>query len=363
VARAETATFEINGRVIAPGERATVDLPVARLYTHAPIAMPVHVVRSRKSGPTLFVSAAIHGDELNGVEIIRRLLRARAMRRLRGTVVAIPIVNIHGFIDRSRYLPDRRDLNRSFPGSDHGSLAARLAHLFMTEIVERCTHGIDLHTGAIHRSNLPQIRANVDDPETDRLARCFDVPVVLNDTLRDGSLRQAAAERGIPMLLYEAGEALRFDETSIRAGVRGIINVMRALEMLPPARSRRHAGGPVVARASNWVRAPISGVFRAEIPLGARVARNGLLGVVSDPFGECEAEVTSPHDGIIIGRSNLPLANEGDALFNVARFTAVDDAAARVEAFQETYLPEDPAAPLVNGGQLRPAIDDGDEPN
>jgi hypothetical protein len=363
VAKANQSDFEIGGRAIGPGERTTVDLPVARLYTHAPIAMPVHVVRSRRPGATLFVSAAIHGDELNGVEIIRRLLRSRAMRRLRGTLVAIPIVNVHGFIDRSRYLPDRRDLNRCFPGSDHGSLAARLAHLFMTEIVERCTHGVDLHTGAIHRSILPQIRANLDDSETDRLARCFEVPVLLNDTVRDGSLRQAAAERGIPMLLYEAGEALRFDETSIRAGVRGIINVMRALDMLPTARGRKQPREPVVARASNWVRAPISGVFRAVLPLGAQVARNGLLGVVADPFGEREAEVTSPHDGIIIGRCNLPLANEGDALFNIARFTAVDDAAARVEAFHEYYQPDDAGAFSPYGASSRSAVTDSDEPS
>jgi len=340
--------IEINGVRIARGKRVTIDLPVAKLYTHSQVAMPVQVIRGRKPGPTLFVSAAIHGDELNGVEIIRRLLRLPVLKRLRGTLIAIPIVNVHGFIHHSRYLPDR--LNRSFPGSERGSLAARLAHLFMTEIVEQCSHGIDLHTGAIHRSNLPQIRANLDDPETARLAREFGVPVLLNADVRDDSLRQAAAEQGIPMLLYEAGEALRFDEIAIRAGVRGIVNVMRALEMAPPKRStRRPPLEPVFARSSAWVRAPVSGILRTSVPLGARVQKDGLLGVVADPFGERESEILSPTGGIVIGRTNLPLANEGDALFHIARYKKLEDIHAQVEEFQETHQPEIPPEPSPEG--------------
>jgi predicted deacylase len=342
--------IEINGMRIARGTRITIDLPVAKLYTHSQVAMPVQVIRGRKAGPTLFVSAAIHGDELNGVEIIRRLLRLPVLKRLRGTLIAIPIVNVHGFIHHSRYLPDRRDLNRSFPGSERGSLAARLAHLFMTEIVEQCTHGIDLHTGAIHRANLPQIRANLDDPETARLAREFGVPVLLNADIRDDSLRQAAAEQGIPMLLYEAGEALRFDEVAIRAGVRGIINVMRSLEMAPPSRSkRRRATAPVFARSSAWVRAPVSGILRTSVALGARVHKDGLLGVVADPFGERESEILSPAGGIVIGRTNLPLANEGDALFHIARYKKLEDVYAQVEEFQEAHQPETPPEPTTDG--------------
>jgi len=345
--------FEINGTKVDPGTRTTIDLPAGRLYTHTVMTMPVHVINGKHAGPRLFISAAIHGDEINGVEIIRRVLNLPTLKRLRGTLIAVPIVNIHGLINHSRYLPDRRDLNRSFPGSEKGSLAARLAYLFMDQIVSQSTHGIDLHTGAIHRTNLPQIRANLDDEETERLARVFDVPVILSSNLRDGSLREAAAEHGIPMLLYEAGEALRFDEVSIRAGVKGIINVMRNLEMLPPTRrkSTPHMD-PVVARSSSWVRAPDSGILRAMVPLGARVKKSTLLGVVADPFGATEIQLTSPYSGIVIGKTNLPLVNEGEAIYHIARFGDIEEIEAKVDDFHEEHSPEaipspDPESPVI----------------
>ncbi|MDH3342707.1 MAG: succinylglutamate desuccinylase/aspartoacylase family protein [Gammaproteobacteria bacterium] len=331
----------INGVTIKPGTRTTLDLPAGKLYTHTPVNIPVHVIMGKKAGPRLFISAAIHGDEINGVEIIRRLLRLPALNKLSGTVIALPIINVHGFINHSRYLPDRRDLNRSFPGSDKGSLAGRIANIFMQEIVSKSTHGIDIHTAAIHRDNLPQIRANLDDEETEKLARAFNVPVIISSNLRDGSLREAAAEYGIPMLLYEAGEALRFDEISIRAGVQGILNVMCELEMLPASRSKKKKiSNPIVARSSSWVRSPESGILRAMVPLGSRVKTNTLLGIVADPFGETETEITSPCNGIIIGRTNLPLINEGDALYHIARFEDSQAAGAKVDEFNEEYSPE-----------------------
>jgi predicted deacylase len=344
-----TEPLVIQRRTIVPGSRVTLELPLAQLYTHTPMTLPAHVVRGRKDGPRLFVSAAIHGDELNGVEVIRRLLRHASLKGLRGTLLAIPVVNVYGIIQHSRYLPDRRDLNRAFPGVEGGSLAARLAHLFMSEIVAKCTHGIDLHTGAIHRSNLPQIRANMDDEATARLAHAFGVPVVINADVRDGSLREAAAEHGVHMLLYEAGEALRFDELSIRAGVQGIINVMRELGMLAK-RGRPRAGEPFVARTSTWVRAPASGILRAIVPLGARIKRNDVIGYIADPFGEAEVQVKAPAGGIVIGRTNIPLVHEGEALFHVARFEDVKGVAQQVESFQTEqadtlYVTEEP--PIV----------------
>lgn len=343
--------FSISNISVQPGTRQTIDLPSGRLYTHTPMTMPVHVVCGKQAGPKLFISAAIHGDEINGVEIIRRLLKLSSLKRLKGTIVAVPIVNVHGLINHSRYLPDRRDLNRSFPGSEKGSLAARLAHLFMTEIVAQSTHGIDIHTGALHRSNLPQVRANLDDPETERLARAFDVPVIISSNLRDGSLREAAAEYGIPSLLYEAGEALRFDEVSIRAGVNGIVSVMRALEMLPPRRSTktRKKIDPVVARSTAWVRANDSGILRAMVPLGGRVKKNTLLGVIADPFGQKEIQILSPYSGIVIGRTNIPLVNEGEALYHIARFEDVKEVEAKMDTFQETHTPEPLPSPDTEG--------------
>lgn len=333
-----TEELRINGEVIAPGSSVTLELPLPELYTRTPMTMPVHVTRGKRQGPCLFVCAAVHGDELNGVEIVRRLMKRRALSRIRGTVIAVPIVNVYGVIGRSRYLPDRRDLNRSFPGSDRGSLAARLANLFMNEIVAHCTHGIDLHTGAMHRGNLPQVRGNLDDEETLRLARLFGVPVLINADLRDGSLREAAAARGIPMLLYEAGEALRFDELSIRAGVQGVLNVMRGLEMLAPARGRKRTSHePFTARSSSWVRAPASGIFRGTASLGAYVKKGEILGTIAEPVRDTECDVRASFGGIVIGCSHLPLVLEGEALFHIASFEDLREVAEQVEEFQSTH--------------------------
>ena len=303
--------------------------------------MPVQVIRSRVDGPRLFVCAALHGDELNGVEIIRRLLKRRGLKRLScGTLIAVPMVNLYGVIERSRYLPDRRDLNRSFPGSHRGSLASRLAHVFMTEIVANATHGIDLHTGAVHRSNIPQVRADLDDEATLQIARAFGVPVLLNSRLRDGSLREAARNRGVPMLVYEAGEALRFDELSIRAGVQGIENVMRYLGMLPLEHETKTTKEPFVARSSRWIRAPYSGVLHAMVRLGARVTKGDVLGRITDPFGGEEAIILADADGIVIGRTFLPLVNEGDATVHIAFFRDVDEVAEQVEQLRSHQEPK-----------------------
>jgi predicted deacylase len=288
--------------------------------------MPVKVICGRKAGPVLFVSAAVHGDELNGVEAIRRLLRLKALRSIRGTLLAVPIVNVHGFLDQSRYLPDRRDLNRSFPGSAKGSIASRLAHLFINEIMSKADYGI----------NLPQIRANLDDAETLDIAMAFGAPVVINANIRDGSLRACASERGMSMLIYEAGEALRFDETCIRAGLRGILNVMRHIGMLPKKKTSKHVT-PVVARSTQWVRAGTSGIVNAKARLGSTVTKGQRLATISDPLGDEQEEVIAPFGGIVIGRSNLPLAHEGDALFNLSSFKDVPRAGDVVETFASTH--------------------------
>ncbi len=327
------------GERIGPGERKRIQIPLAKRVSGNQVALPVEVVCGREPGPRLFVCAAVHGDEIAGVEIIRRVLAHRSLRALRGTLIAVPIVNLYGFVGLTRYLPDRRDLNRSFPGSPQGSLASRLAHLFLSEVVEGSTHGIDLHTAAVHRSNLPQIRASLDDAETERLARTFGVPVVVNATLRDSSLRQAVVDRGIPMLLYEGGEALRFDEAPIQAGAYGTLRVMGALGMVKPPRSKG-VGRPFVAQASKWVRAPDSGILRERLKLGAAVEPGDQLGVIADPLGAEEVIVKATHAGVVIGRTELPLVNEGDALFHVAFFDVPERVADSVESFHEELTDE-----------------------
>jgi len=335
-------SFEIAGITIAPGTQTVVDLPMPKQSNHSSMSMPLHVVHGRRNGPVLFISAAIHGDELNGIEVIRRVLTHKSIARLSGTLIAIPVVNSYGLIQQSRYLPDRRDLNRSFPGSQKGSLAARLANLFLEEIVSKCTHGIDLHTGAVHRSNLPQIRADLDDDETRKLAESFGVPVLLNASLRDGSLRGACKEYGIPVLLYEAGEALRYDESSIRAGVTGVMNVMRCLEMLPASRRKgRRAYEPYIARKSVWVRATESGMMRMIVSQGAHVDKGELLGYIDDPYSGSQHAVNATHEGVVIGRLELPMVHEGDAVVHIACFKdSVSDVADEVESFQTDYIDE-----------------------
>jgi len=328
--------IQIGNTTVRPGERATVDLPVADLYTATSLSMPVQVICGRVAGPVLFVSAAIHGDELNGVEIIRRLLKRKALRSIRGTLLAVPIVNVHGFLDQSRYLPDRRDLNRSFPGSPKGSIAARLANIFIKQIVRKADYGIDLHTGAINRSNLPQIRANLEDPRNEDLAKAFGAPVIIKSNTLDGSLRACASDIGMPVLIYEAGEALRFDETSIRAGLRGILNVMRHIGMLPAGKSGRLVS-PVIARSTRWVRAGASGIVSARIALGASVSEGQQLATIGDPLGTEEDVVVAPFDGIVIGRSVLPLAHEGDALFHLGAFRDFPKAEDVVETFTSAH--------------------------
>ena len=329
-----TEIFEIAGQRVAPGEIRGIQIPVANLYTSAPVTLPVRVVRGRKPGPVLFISAALHGDEIIGVEIIRRLLRLRELREtdeLRGTVLAVPIVNVPAFLQQSRYLPDRRDLNRSFPGSESGSLAARLANLFLKEVVGKSSYGIDLHTGAIHRPNLPQIRADLSNPETLRLARVFGVPLMLNSTPTAGTLREYTTKKGIPVLLYESSEALRFDEACIRIGVQGVMNVLSELGMVARSPQTIRPVEPVVARSTVWARSPASGILRAQAGLGDLVRNGQVLGVVGDPFGEVETPVICGTDGVVVGRLNLPLVHEGDALFHIARFEKPEAAAAAVK--------------------------------
>ncbi|MEO0575753.1 MAG: succinylglutamate desuccinylase/aspartoacylase family protein [Pseudomonadota bacterium] len=316
------------------GERASIALPVTDLYTHTEMTMPVEVINGKKPGPTLFVCAAIHGDEINGVEIVRRLLRSKSMSRLRGALIAIPIVNVLGFLNLSRYLPDRRDLNRSFPGSERGSAASRLANIFCETIVNQSDCGLDLHTAAQHRSNLPQIRADLGDPRLESLAQAFGAPVIVNAENREGSLRNYAGQRRIPLLVYEAGEALRFDEACIRTGVRGVQRVMRHLGMLP-GKTPAKFGESVITHDSAWVRASQSGIIVTRAALGSRVRRGEVVAVISDPFGVSQHEVCSPHNGIVIGNAQLPLVHEGDAICHIAEFDKPLTAERTVAAFQE----------------------------
>ncbi|MDA3962638.1 MAG: M14 family metallopeptidase [Planctomycetota bacterium] len=335
--------FVIKGLEVAPGTRRYVDLPLPQAFGHADLSMPVVVCHGRKPGPAVFVSAAIHGDEIIGTEIIRRLLEKLRLRRLRGTVVAVPVVNAYGFISQQRYLPDRRDLNRCFPGSQGGSLAGRVAHLFLEEIVARCDVGIDLHSGAIHRDNLAQIRADLDDPRVKQLAMAFGTPILLNSDVRDGSLREAVRSEGKPMLLFEGGEALRLDEASIRAGLQGCLNVLAELGVV--AKRLRHGPESAVARGSRWLRAPSSGIIRSHVALGDRVREGQVLASIADPTGRNSSEALSDCDGIVIGRLNMAVVNEGDAIYHLGYFRSrkrAGEVAGNIEDFDAEIRDTEP---------------------
>ncbi|RYV01340.1 succinylglutamate desuccinylase [Shewanella sp. OPT22] len=332
----------IGGHDIRPGEAIKINLPVAKLYTDTDVSLPVYIVRSKKPGPTIFVSAAVHGDELNGIEVIRRLINMKRFKITSGTFIAIPMVNVYGVVNQSRYLPDRRDLNRSFPGSAKGSLAARLAHTFIKEIVAHCDYGIDLHTGAIHRSNLPQIRADLADEETLELAKIFGAPVLLHSNVLDGSLREAAVRNGTKVLLYEAGEALRFDEFSIRVGIKGIVNVLQHLKMLQKSRERKRKNEHYIAYSSGWVRANASGVVSHYFELGDRVKKGDILAEIGSPIGETLNKVKANKGGVIIGKQNIPLVQQGEAMYHIAFFKEHDEQVSeRIGSLEEQTNAED----------------------
>lgn len=336
------APIEIAGQTIAPGTSKTVVLPVPDTSLRQGSGMPVHVFHGRREGPSLFISAAIHGDELNGIEIVRRLMGLKRLKSLAGTLYAIPVVNIYGFISNTRYLPDRRDLNRFFPGKSGGSLASELAQVFFDSVVEKCEYGVDLHTGSNHRTNLPQIRGDMDDAVVLGMAEAFGTPLALNIAGTEGSLRYAAEEIGVRMLLYEAGAALCFDEFSIRAGVRGVTSIMEHLGMLSARKgSRRKKVVLQVARDRTWSRAPASGLFRAKVKLGARVKKGERLGTIHDPFGKDSFDLTSPKNGMIVGMQSLPSVYKGDAIMHIACFETLSQAEVQVDRFSEIVMGDD----------------------
>lgn len=299
-----------------PGRKMKIELPVARLPTGSLASLPVAVINGRTSGPVVWVSGGIHGDEVNGVEVVRRVMRSLDAKSLRGAVIAVPIANPLGFLMRSRYLPDRRDLNRSFPGSMRGSTASRLAHLFMTEVVSHCSVGIDCHTASNDRTNIPQIRTDIDDNETLRLARAFGAPFTIKSRLRDGSLRQAATELGIKMLLFEAGQADRVDDDVVRVGVEGVLRTLRSMKMvdirLPRPTPTR------LVRRTQWIRARRGGLVEIGPGLGEKVSAGDVVAHISDAFGIRPTAVKSTGTGWVIARTLNPLVNPGDALLHIA---------------------------------------------
>lgn len=287
--------------------------------------MPVHVIRGFESGPTVFLSAAVHGDEVNGVEIIKDVMNVLSKVDIKGTVIAVPIVNVFGFNNQSRYLPDRRDLNRSFPGSPKGSLASRMAHLFLKEIVSKCTHGIDFHTGALHRSIFPQIRVNTKNVKALEFARSFGAPMILDSSTRDGSLRETGRKNGVVTMVYEAGQALRFEDEYIKIGKNGCLNALYNLGIYPnrpPKIELSLAQKPILIKDSFWIRSPMGGTLRLKVKLGKLVKVGDKIGEISGPFGQKIETILAPQEGYVIGLNHLPLVTVGTAIAHIGTYQA-----------------------------------------
>lgn len=301
---------------VDPGTRRHFDLPAGRLPSGTELSLPIEVLCGVRPGPTVWMSGAVHGDEVVGVEIIRRTLEIVDETELSGVVVAAPVVNVFGFVTESRYLPDRRDLNRSFPGTARGPLAGRLARIFVNRILEVSDFGIDFHAGSNDRTNLAQIRGNMDDEETRRLALAFAPPIVVHSKTIKGSLRHTALKMGKRVLLFEGGEPRRFSEEAIDVGVAGTLRALRCAGMIddaPEATSRVRE-----SRKTRWVRAPRGGIFRLERGLGDLVQKGSRLGVITGPAGREGQEVLARMDGMILGHAVNPLVHQGDGLVHIA---------------------------------------------
>ncbi len=300
---------------VAPGAAHRLSWSATELFEGVPVSTPVLVINGAYPGPTLCLTAAVHGDELNGIEMVRRVMHDLDPAKVSGAVIGIPIVNVQGFRRGSRYLPDRRDLNRYFPGNPNGSAAARIAHSFFANVVSHCDALVDLHTGSFERANLPQIRADLRNPDVVTLTQGFGSMVILHSTPAVGTLRYAATRAGIPAVTLEAGGPSQLELNEVKLGVKGIETLVNTLGMI---RKRRLWGEPEpVYYRSSWVRADNGGILLSDVSLGSTVRKGDLLGTITDPMNNARTEVRSPYAGRIIGMARNQVVMPGFAAFHV----------------------------------------------
>lgn len=308
-------TIKINGQTVEPGENKTVILNSYELHTKTMLQIPVHVFHSKQKGPCLLLSAGMHGEETNGIEIVRKIISRSEVNQLQcGTLIAIPVINVISFLYGSRDLPDGRDLNRCFPGSKKGSIGSRIAYDMMKHILPVIDFGVDFHTGGAKINNFPQLRCVFNFPDNLALAQRFSAPLIIDSTYRDGTFRKEAAKKNKPILVYEGGESMRFDYQAINEGVNGCLRLMTSYNMInfdvPP--------NPAVhIKSGTWIRANSSGLFHMNLGNGQHVKKDDLLGVIFSPFGESEEKILSPVTGYIVGINNQPVVNQGDALIHM----------------------------------------------
>lgn len=327
---------------IHPGETANLALPLPELYSCTSFYMPIKVVHGREPGPCMLLFSAVKGDELNGLEIINRLLEDPVLKNIRGTLLAVPVLNVVSLVNPQAV---RRDasLQYCFPGQEDGSYGERIAHVFTREILCKANYCIELQTGSLNHEILPQIYCNVDDEQSKNLAQTFAAPVITHVNTEKNTIRRTTEELNIPLLVYQGGEAMRFNQSAINLGLVGIKNVMEALTMLPEdttATDDEHFR-PVFSQDQDWIRAHRSGVLLTEAELGQMIKKNETLGTISDPFSADTVEpVRSAQDGIIVGINRHPLIHEGDTIFKIASFLDNVRAETSLEAWGETQADE-----------------------
>lgn len=307
--------LEINGEKVGRGEDKKLNLRIARLPTYTNIDLPVRVIRSENPGPVVLLTGGLHGDEINGIEIVRRLLSNKLLKLENGSVVAIPLMNIYGFIQNVRGVPDGKDINRSFPGSKTGSLAKLVAYTIMKKIIPIIDVGIDFHTGGSSRSNFPQVRCVLNIEKNLELAKAFAPPVIIHSGLIDKSFRKAAYKKGKHILVYETGESLRFDQNGIQEGINGTLRLFKHLGMVKEA-PEPHSSE--IYEKSGWIRASFAGLYHSKIKLGDVIEKGMNLGTITDPFGNEKKILKSKYEGRVVGFNNCPVVHKGDALLHIA---------------------------------------------
>ncbi|TDN95143.1 hypothetical protein DET49_10226 [Salegentibacter sp. 24] len=311
--------LEILGEKVKPGKSATINFNMAKLYTTTSVEVPVIIERSKKPGPVVLITAGIHGDEINGVEIVRQIISKGINKPQKGTVICIPVVNIFGFLNLRREFPDGRDLNRMFPGTKHGSLASRFAFQFVKKILPLANFCLDFHTGGASRFNAPQIRVKRGDEQSLKYARIFSAPFTIHSKTITKSYRETCAKKGIPVLLFEGGKSMDSNRDIAKHGVEGAMRILSFLEMLNPKFEYPDAiTETVVIENTNWMRAKYSGLLHIKIPCGKHVEKGEYIGTITDPYGKFRHKVKAINTGYVININESPIVYQGDAIFHIS---------------------------------------------
>jgi len=308
--------FVILGRTIKKGTGAVLELEVAKLHTRNSIKITIIVERAKLDGPALLLMGGVHGDETNGVAIVRDIIRKKYNRPQRGTIICIPIFNVFGYLNQSREFPDGRDLNRVFPGSANGSLASQFAYQFTHEIAPLVDYILDFHTGGSDRENFPNVRCVLQEEKTYELAKVFDVPFIVQSKYIPNSIRDTIHKMGKTILLFEGGKSRNLNESVINYGVEGALNVMKYLGMHNGELNLKNKS--ITIQKAKWLRAAFSGMLRLYVKNGSWVNKKDTLAVITDPFGEFEKKVTAPFDCFVFSVNTAPIVNKGDALFHIS---------------------------------------------